>query len=47
MFTNVPAYMELHRLRTEIRDIKAKTFDEKGHFVRELTDDELDELRKP
>ena len=47
MFTNVPGFMELERLRNEIRYIKEKTFDDKGHFVRELTDQELDALDKP
>jgi hypothetical protein len=47
MFTNVPGFMELEKLRTEIRDMKAKTFDEKGHFIRHLTDEELDNLHKP
>ena len=47
MFTNVPGFMELERLRTEIKDIKSKTFDEKGNFIRHLTDDELDSLDKP
>ena len=47
MFVNVPGFMELDKLRTEINDIKAKTFDEKGHFIRPLTDDELEDLHKP
>jgi hypothetical protein len=47
MFTNVPGFMELERLRTEVRDIKEKTFDEKGNFIRHLTDEELDALDKP
>ena len=47
MFTNVPGFMELERLRNEIKYIKEKTFDDKGHFVRELTDEELDALDKP
>ena len=47
MFTNVPGFMELEKLRTEIKYIKEKTFDDKGHFVRELTDEELDALDKP
>ena len=44
MFTNVPGFMELERLRTEIKYIKEKTFDDKGHFIRHLTDEELDAL---
>ena len=32
--------MELERLRNEIKN-KKKTFDDKGHFVRELTDEEF------
>jgi hypothetical protein len=47
MFTNVPAFMELEKLRKEISYIKEKTFDDKGHFVRPLTDDELEGLHKP
>jgi hypothetical protein len=47
MFTNVPGFMELERLRTEIKDIKEKTFDEKGNFIRHLTDEELEDLHKP
>ena len=47
MFTNVPGFMELERLRIEIRDIKEMTFDSRGHFVRPLTDDEIDELHEP
>jgi hypothetical protein len=47
MFTNVPGFMELERLRTEIKYIKEKTFDDKGHFIRHLTDEELDALDKP
>jgi hypothetical protein len=47
MFTNVPAFMELEKCRNEIKYIKEKTFDSKGHFVRELTDDELENLHKP
>jgi hypothetical protein len=47
MFTNVPGFMELERLRTAIKDIKEKTFDSRGNFVRPLTDDELDSLHKP
>jgi hypothetical protein len=47
MFTNVPGFMELDRLRKEIGDIKAKTFDEKGNLIRPLTDEELDELDRP
>ena len=30
MFTNVPGFMEMEKLRTEIKDIKEKTFDERG-----------------
>ena len=41
MFVNVPGFMELDKLRTEINDIKEKTFDDKGRFVRPLTDEEL------
>jgi len=47
MFTNVPGFMELEKLRTEINDIKSKTFDKKGNFIRPLTDDELEGLHKP
>jgi hypothetical protein len=47
MFQNVPALMEVEKLRTEIRDIKSKTFDARGNFVRHLTDEELDALDKP
>ena len=47
MFVNVPGFMELEKLRNEIKDIKEKTFDEKGHFIRHLTDEELDNLHKP
>ena len=47
MFTNVPGFMELERLQTEVKDIKSKTFDEKGNFIRPLTDEELDDLNKP
>lgn len=47
MFQNVPAYMEVERLRKEIKYIKEKTFDDKGHFVRQLTDEELEDLDKP
>jgi hypothetical protein len=47
MFTNVPGFMELEKLRTEIKDIKEKTLDEKGHFIRPLSDKEIDELDKP
>jgi hypothetical protein len=34
MFQSVLGFMELERLRTEIRDIKEKTIDERGHFIR-------------
>jgi hypothetical protein len=44
MFTNVPGFMELEKLRNEIRDIKEKTFDDRGHFIRPLTDEELDDI---
>jgi hypothetical protein len=47
MFQNVPAYMEIERLRKEIKYIKEKTFDERGRFVRQLTDEELEDLDKP
>ena len=47
MFTNVPGFMELEKLRNEIKYIKDKTFDDKGHFIRHLTDEELDSLHKP
>ena len=47
MFVNVPGFMELEKLRTEIKNIKEKTFDDKGHFVRPLTDEELEGLHKP
>ena len=47
MFTNVPAFMEVERLQKEIKYIKEKTFDDKGHFIRPLTDDELEDLHKP
>jgi hypothetical protein len=47
MFTNVPAFMELEKLRTEIKDIKEKTFDDRGNFIRPLSDKELDELDRP
>jgi hypothetical protein len=43
MFQNVPAYMEIERLRKEIKYIKEKTFDERG----QLTDEELEDLDKP
>jgi hypothetical protein len=46
MFQSVPGFMELERLRIEIRDIKEKTFDERGHFMRPLTDKEIGELDK-
>jgi hypothetical protein len=39
--------LELEKLRNEINDIKEKTFDERGRFIRPLTDDELDALDKP
>jgi hypothetical protein len=39
------AYIE--KLRNEIKYIKEKTFDDKGRFVRELTDEELEGLHKP
>ena len=41
MFTNVPAFMELEKLRNTLRDIREKTFGEKGDFVRHLTNEEL------
>jgi hypothetical protein len=47
MFQNVPAYMEIERLRNEIKYIKEKTFDTKGNFIRRLTDSELEGLGKP
>jgi hypothetical protein len=47
MFTNGPAFMEIHRLQEEITRIKDKTFDQNGNFVRPLTDKELDDLDKP
>jgi hypothetical protein len=47
MFHSVPGFMELEKLRKEITDIKDKTFDEKGHFIRHLTDEELDNIGKP
>jgi hypothetical protein len=47
MFHTVPAFMEIERLRKKISYIKEKTFDEKGHFIRHLTDEELDALDKP
>ena len=47
MFTNVPAFMELERCRNTLRDIREKTFGEKGDFVRHLTNEELGELDKP
>ena len=47
MFTNVPGFMEIEKLRTAINDIKSKTFDKKGNFIRHLTEEELDNLHKP
>ena len=47
MFTNVPGFMELEKLRNELKDMKEKTFGEKGDFVRHLTNEELGELDKP
>jgi hypothetical protein len=47
MFHTVPAFMKIERLRKKISYIKEKTFDEKGHFIRHLTDEELDALDKP
>jgi hypothetical protein len=47
MFQNVPALMEVEKLRTEITAIKEKTFDSKGNFIRHLTDEELDNIGKP
>jgi hypothetical protein len=47
MFQNVPAFMEIERLRKEIKYIKEKTFDERGRFIRPLTNEELDALDKP
>ena len=49
MFTNVPAFMEIEKLRNTLNDIKEKTFGEKGkgNFVRHLTDEELGNLDKP
>jgi hypothetical protein len=39
--------MEIERLRKEIKYIKEKAFDERGRFVRQLTDEELEDLDKP
>ena len=47
MLTNVPGFMELEKLRTEVQNMKEKTFDEKGNLIRPLSDKELDELDKP
>lgn len=47
MFESVPALMEIQKLDREIRDIKEKTFDEKGRLIRPLTDNELEDLDKP
>lgn len=47
MFTNVPGFMELDRLQKEVKDMRDKTFDEKGHLIRPLSDKEMDELDKP
>jgi hypothetical protein len=47
MFTNVPGFMELEKLRNEVKEMKDKTFDEKGNFIRTLSDKEIDELDKP
>jgi hypothetical protein len=47
MFQSVPGFMELEKLRTEIKDIKEKTFDDRGNFIRPLSDKELDELDRP
>jgi hypothetical protein len=47
MFVNVPGFMELEKLRNEVNDMKEKTLDEKGNFIRPLTDDELEGLHKP
>jgi hypothetical protein len=47
MFTNVPGFMELEKLRNEVKDMKETTFNSKGHFIRPLTDDEIDELHEP
>ena len=47
MFTNVPGFMELEKLRNEVKNMKEKTFDEKGNLIRPLSDKELDQLDKP
>ena len=47
MFTNVPGFMELEKLRNEVQNMKDKTFDEKGNLIRPLSDKEMDELDKP
>ncbi|HEU4823572.1 MAG TPA: hypothetical protein VFS97_09140 [Nitrososphaeraceae archaeon] len=47
MYSNGPAFLEIHELQHEIQDIKDKTFDEKGNFIRPLTDEEIDGLDKP
>jgi transcriptional regulator len=44
MYTNGPAFMELHRLQGEVHRLKDNTFDEKGNLKRELTDNELDDF---
>lgn len=47
MFTNVPAFMEIEKLRNTLNDMKEKTFGTKGNFVRHITDEELGNLDKP
>ena len=47
MFTSVPGFIELEKLRNEIKYIKEKTFDDRGRFIRPLTDEELEGLHKP
>ena len=47
MFMEVPGFMESEKLRKEIGYIKEKTFDDKGHFIRPLTNEELEDIDKP
>lgn len=48
MYTNGPAFMELHKLENEVKKMEDDLLKDKdGKLVRPLSDKELDELDKP
>jgi len=47
MYTNGPAFMELHRLENEVKKMEDDLLDKDGKLIRKVTDNELDDLDKP